>query len=227
MVCAVTRWIPRWIGLLAFCSLPLLAGTCVTDTLFDYEALGVTGCQLGALTVNNFGYSNVSGLTIPDTAITVTPTFTTGSWTLMFSSSDFDVTGTDSSVDLLTYTFDPGDIRSLEDILNAHSPVFPGLAQITTEDCEDAAFVGATCSTSTDTIVVSDDGHTLTSPASVSFTPGVGTVGIRDTIELDANGASSEFSSFENTTAVPEASTVVPCLLLACLGLCRRCFQRS
>jgi hypothetical protein len=220
--------VPRWIGLLAFCTAPLLAGTCVVDTLANYVALGATGCQIGGLTVDNFNYSPVSGdVTIAASDITVTPSFTTGTWTLMFSSGDFNVSGNDSAVYLLAYTWDPGDIRSLEDILNANSPVYPGLAEISTEDCEDAAFVGSVCSTHTDTITVSDNGRTLISPASVSFSPTVGTLGILDTIELDGNGQSSEFSSFENILATPEASTAVPCLLLACVWLCRRRFQRS
>jgi len=52
-------------------------------------------------------------------------------------------------------------------------------------------------------------------------------LGIRDTIELDGNGASSEFTSFENLLTVPEPSTLEPCLLLAALVLGRLRFQRS
>src|SRR5581483_4644374 len=154
-----------WVGLLAVVAVPgLAAPLCTTTTLNNYEALGSGGCQIGGLTVVNFSYSFVSGsATIPDTSITVTPTFVGNQFGLTFSSPNFSVTGSASAVYLLAYTWDPGDIRSLEDILNANSPVFPGLAQITTVDCRDAAFTGSTCPNSTDTLVVSDNGLTLVS----------------------------------------------------------------
>jgi len=218
----------RWICLLALSIAPGFASSlCVTGTLASYEALGAGGCMIGSLTVDNFSYSFISGtVTIPDTSIIVTPTMGLDSVALTFASADFSVSGADSAVYLLAYTWDPGDIRSLEDILNANSPVYPGLAQITTEDCEDAAFSGSICPTSTDTIVVSDNGVVLNSPSSVSFSPPVGILGIRNTIELDGNGASSEFASFENLLTVPEPSMLAPCLLVATLMLRRQRFQR-
>lgn len=222
------RLFPNWLALMVLATAPGFATSlCVTGTLASYEALGAGGCTLDGHLVKSFSYSMISGtVTIPDTSIIVTPSVGFDSMWLTFSSTDFSVSGTDSAVYLLAYTWDPQDIRSLEDILNANSPVYPGLAMITTEDCEDAAFSGAACPTSTDTIVVSDDGHTLISPTSVSFSPPLTVLGIRDTIELDGNGASSEFTSFENLLTVPEPSTLEPCLLLAALVLGRLRFQR-
>lgn len=225
----MSRLLPRWLSFLAICAAPGLAGTvCATGTLASYEALGSGGCQIGGLTVNNFSYAFVSGaVTIPDTSITVTPSIVGGTLGLTFSSSQFNVSGSQSAVYLLTYTWDPGDIGSLEDILNGNSPVFPGFAQISTVDCEDAAFSGATCPTTTDTVAVSDNGITLNSLNSVSFSPTIGTLGIRDTITLDGNGASSEFTSFENQiTTTPEPSAAAPCLLLGVLMVRRLRLKR-
>lgn len=210
--------LPHWVCLLVICPALGLAGpVCTTTTLDNYEALS-SGCTIGSLTVKDFTYSFVSGsATIPNTSITVTPSIGSNTLGLIFSSPDFSVTGSASAVYLLAYTWDPGDIRSLEDILNANSPVFPGLAKITTVDCEDAAFSGSSCGTSTDMIVVSDNGVTLSSPVSVSFAPPVGTLGMRNTIELDGNGASSQFTSFENLLTVPEPSTIGVGLLIGLL----------
>ena len=225
--CGMLRWSPLWFCLFAVCSTSGLATPlCVTDTLANYIALGAGGCQVGGLTVVNFGYSYVSGdVSISDADITVTPS--TGAFIgLKFSSSDFSVSGSDSAGYQLSYTYDPGDIRSLEDILNATTPVFPGFAQITTEDCENSAFSGAICPTTSDTFSVSDNGITLNSPASVTFSPPLSTLGILDTIELDGNGASSEIAGFGSDLTVPEPSTAAPCLLLVALLLRRRRFQR-
>ncbi len=223
------RPVCKCLGLLSVFGLPLLAAPmCVSTTLDVYEALGSGGCQIGGLVVKNFTYSFVSGSpVVPDTAVTVTPIVSGESLTLDFTSPDFTVSGSTSTVYLLAYTWDPGDIRSLEDILNANSPVPPGFAQITTVDCRDAAFIGSTCPTSTDTLIVNDDGITLNSPASVSFSPPVGILGIRNTIQLDGNGASSEIGGFENRITLPEPSAALPLLLLAPLLLRRLRLKRT
>jgi hypothetical protein len=224
----MSRLLPRWLCVLTICSVPgLAASVCVTDTLSDYIALGATGCQLGVLTVTNFNYSYVSGdVIIAASSITVTPSTAPDLVGLMFSSTDFSVPNTDSAVYSLGYTFDPADIRSLEDILNADPPTYPGLAQVTTVDCENAAFSPG-CSTSTDTVVVSDNGLSLNSPNSVAFSSPVTTLGIENTIDLDAtSGGSAEFTSIENQLTLPEPSTAVPCLLLGALVLGRLGLQR-
>jgi len=213
--CGMLHCLPRWLCFLAICSVPAMATPlCVTGTLDTYIALGAGGCQIGGVTVVNVSYTFVSGtISIPDTDITVTPSSGSDLIGLTFSSSDFSASGTNSAVYMLSYTWDPGDIRSLEDILN-DPPSFPGLAQITTVDCEDAAF-SPTCLTSTDTLVVSDNGVTMVLDDSVSFSPTVGTLGIQNTIELEGNRTGTgEFTSFENQIGVPEPSTIVPCLLL-------------
>jgi hypothetical protein len=222
------RLLPRWLCFLAVCSAPGVAGTiCVTDTLANYQALGLGGCQIGGLTVKDFSYDFVSGtVTIPASSITVTPSTVGDTLGLTFSSAQFNLTGSASSVYRLAYTWDPGDIRSLEDILNNDPTVSPGLARITTLDCEDAAF-SPTCLTTTDTLVVLDDGSHPILTDSVSFLPPVGTLGIQNTIELHANTSGiAEFTSIENEITIPEPSTVAPCLLVALLMLRRLRFER-
>jgi len=163
---------------------------------------------MGPFTVKDFSYSSVStNVAITDSDITVTPVFGPDSFGLLFSSTLWNISGSQFAHYLLAYTWDPGSIRSLEDILNTSTPVAPGVAKITTDACRDAAFVGAFCSTTVDTIVVSHDGITPNLVAAVNYSPPIGTIGIRNLIELDANGASSQFDSFSNTVFVPEAGS--------------------
>src|ERR1035438_375610 len=110
------RSLPRWLGVLAICSAPGLAATiCGTDTLANYVALGSGGCQIGGLTVTGFSSPFVAGtVSIPDTSITVTPSVVGDTLGLTFSSSLFNLSGSDSAKYMLDYTWDPGDIRSLD-----------------------------------------------------------------------------------------------------------------
>src|SRR5215469_6120352 len=178
-------------------ALRLSASLCVTDTLANYEALS-SGCSLGSFTLTGFSDTQVSGsVIIPDSSITVTPAVGLGTLSLTFSSSAFNLSAPDSAVYLLGYTWDPGDIRSFEDILNANSPVFPGFAQISTELCENSAFSGASCPNAIDSLSVFDNGNTANLQSFFNFSPDLATVGVRDTITLDATaGGSSEFRSF-------------------------------
>jgi hypothetical protein len=215
----------RFLVLLFLASAPaLMAGPCVIDTLNNYEALGATGCQVGGLTIKDFTYTFVSGdVTVADTSITVTPTLGLG-LDLKFSSTGWNIsTSGHSSKYVLAYTWDPGDIRSLEDVMNTSTPVFPGFAQITTDMCLDAAFTpGPTCSTSTASMLVSHNGITANTTAITNFSPTIGTLGVRNTILLDTTGgpgASSQFDSLENTLFVPEPSTLVSGLAALALML--------
>ena len=211
----------RLLLLFTFCALPsLFAAACAPALLSVYDTSGFT-CQVNAYTVKDFVYSQISGtILIPDTAITVTPVFGVNTLGLQFSSNQFTVSGTDTAKYLLAYTWDPGDIRGFTDFLDTDPPVFPGLAKISTDLCEDAAFIGPLCSMTTANVTVSDNGVTLIHSASVAFSPSIGTVGVRNTIELDGNGASAVFTSFTNDLVVPEPATSIGCLLaLGLLGL--------
>jgi hypothetical protein len=188
----------------------LSAGICVSQSLANYIALGATGCQIGSVQADNFSFSTISSTVIILAGdITVTPVVAGNMLELMFTSSKFNISGTDAAKYLLAYTIDPGDIRGMEDIMNANSPVFPGFASVTTLACKDAAFTGAVCPTSTASLMTSDDGVTANLFDSTSFTPSIGTVGIRNTLELDANGMSSEIGGFSNVLITPEPATFV------------------
>ncbi len=204
------------LSLLACAGAPRLsASLCVTDTLANYVAS--SGCTLGEFTLQGFTYMQISGtVTIPASSITVTPLISGDLRSLTFSSASFNLSFPDSSVYLLGYTWDPGDIRSFEDILNANSPVFPGFATIDTSLCENAAFTGATCANTIDTLQVTDNGISSTLTDTFVFSPGISIVGVRDRITLDATaGGSSEIASFVNQIVVPEPSA----WLVAPLGL--------
>src|SRR5437764_1493369 len=135
------------------CAPYLRASACTTSPLSVYDSAGFT-CQLGPFTMADFTYTFLAGtFTVPDTAITVTPLNGTDFFAMEFSSTQFSATGSDFTRYLLAYTFDPAPIRSAEDILN-DPVIFPGLVQITTDICRDAAFTGAVCPTSTATLQV-------------------------------------------------------------------------
>jgi hypothetical protein len=180
----------------------------MTDFLSNYIALGATGCQVGSLTVDNFSFTTIaSTVTILASNITVTPVVAANTVELSFTSPQFNISGSDMAQYLLAYTWDPGDIRGMEDIMYANSPVFPGFASVTTLACKDAAFTGAVCPTSTATLLVTDNGITANLMDSTTFSPPIGIVGVRNTLELDANGASSEIGGFSNLLTVPEPAT--------------------
>ncbi len=200
----------------------LSAGICVSGSLANYVALGATGCQIGSLQAVDFSFTTIaSTVTILAGDITVTPVLTGNMLEFMFTSAKFNISGTDTAKYLLAYTVDPGDIRGMEDIMYANSPVFPGFASVTTLACKDAAFTGAVCPTSTASLMTSDDGVTANLFDSIAFSPSIGTVGIRNTLELDANGASSEIGGFSNVLITPEPATWVSGLL-AFVWLSRR-----
>ena len=185
----------------------LPASPCVAgNTLDTYIALGVTGCTIGPQTVNNFSFSVFSTTgsvtLVSDTDITVTPTFGSGSYGIVFASSGF-VTGAGTVDYLLGYTWDSIPIRGMEDALDP-----PTNVDIVTSGCEGVAFVGTSCS-GTETSVDVNPGQ-LTD--SVSFTPTT-ILGISNSISLSENAS---FGSIETDASVtPEPAS----FLFAAFGL--------
>jgi len=186
----------------------LSASVCVTDPLSSYIALGATGCQIGSMNVVNFSFSTIlSTVIILASDITVTPVIANDTLELTFTSPQFNLSGSDIAEYLIAYTWDPGDVRGLEDVMDANSPVFPGFASLTTTICEDAAFIGSVCPASTTTLMVSDNGITANLIDATTFSPPIGIVGVSNVIELNANGASSEIGGFSNVVILPEPAT--------------------
>jgi hypothetical protein len=184
----------------------MIAAPCTTAALSVYDAVSFT-CTLGPFTVTNVTYAYVSGTVIPDTAITVTPLTNPLSFGLKFSSSAWTVSGSASSDYNLTYTWDPGTIRSLDDFLD--DPVTPpGLASITTSVCPNANF-SAGCLGET-SITVFDDGISPSKSASDPFIPPLNTVGVQNTILIEGGGAggNATFTDFGNVVDIPEPNSI-------------------
>jgi hypothetical protein len=228
----------RLLFLLSFGAAPgLFAAACAPAALSVYDTSGFTCTQtLGpnTFTVKDVTYSLISGtVAIADSDITVTPVFGSDTLGLMFSSSKFNVTGSDSAKYLLTYFWDPGDIRGFFDILD--DPVVPpGLAKIATDFCFNGEF-GVACPPATGTVTVFDNGttsHLLDSSAPLSGAcEPLCTFGVQNTIELDGGGAggSAEFTDFVNDMVVsPEPGTWMGGWLVLALILPRfwRCWAK-
>jgi hypothetical protein len=203
------------------------APVCISgNSLASYGALGSAGCTVGPVTAKDFLFSVLSsgGGVIPITAadITITTEPTAPNFGLLFSSLGFSVTGTEFVTYLVGYTWDPsGDIRSASDVLD------PGQADIVTNLCVGAEFVGATCSGTALSLHVFE-GATTQLTDSIQFA-GVATLGVRDNISLDANGGSASFNSLSNQTMVPEPAYgpwTTACLLVLA-GLRRRWARKT
>jgi hypothetical protein len=222
----------RIIGLLFLCAISCVptvrAANCIPDLLSNYIALGAIGCEIGNFTVKDFAWTNLGGIAISDAAVQVTPSII-GLYlhSLRFSSSQFAVSGQDSIQYLLGYTWDPDDIRSLEDVMSPNSPVAPGTAMVTTDYCEDSEFIAGVCPTTLTTLTVFDFDTSSDLFDSAPFTTPVCAVdvrvcvaGVENTIELYANGSTSDFEFFENhLVTVPEPSTWGGGLLAIALAL--------
>jgi hypothetical protein len=233
--------------LFAFGAVPgLFAGPCASALLSVYDTSGFTCTQtLGSytFTAKDVSYTLISGtIAIADTDILVTPVSGVTSvygapqpyFGLEFSSGKFSVTGSDTAKYLLTYFWDPGDIRGFVDILD--DPVVPpGLAKIATDFCFNGEF-GVACPPATGTVTVSDNGTTphlvdKSVPLSGPCNP-LCTIGVQNTIELDGGGAggSAEFTDFVNQVVVgPEPGTWTGGLLVLAIlaGRFRRRGARS
>ena len=186
----------------------LAAGPCLPGgTLSSYEALGATGCTIGPQTVSDFTFSVVSvgggAVAVADTNIFVTPTFGPDYYGALFASTDFVVTGTGFVNYLIAFTWDSIPIHGMGDVLD------PGNANILTDGCVGAAFVGTSCSGTSVSVTVNPSQLTDT----VFFSP-TAILGVRNNISLGPGDSS--FGGIEDDAYVtPEPAS----LLLAALGL--------
>jgi len=181
-----------------------LPATCIATTLSNYIALGATGCSLDHVAFVGFAFTVVAfgGGAAPVSAsdITVTPTVIDEHYGLNFSSTQFAASGSEFVTYLLTYTVDPHPILTFSDELQVESPVFPGLVSVTTDLCLNAPFAPS-CLGSPAAVTVFDNGITAQLLDSVVFppTPPGNVLGIRNSISLQANGSSADFSSLTNS----------------------------
>jgi hypothetical protein len=184
---------------------------CIEATLARYLALE-GGCSVGdEIGFSDFSFSVIvsGGGAVPIGAsdITVTPTLVGDQAILAFASSGFSVTGSGFVTYLLAYSIDPHPILGgFDDFLIADSPTFPGLASITTDLCLGALFIEGCSEPGTpESLRVFHNGITSQLTDGVTFPP-LALIGVRNTIELQANGANADFLGFSNgvTSTVPE-----------------------
>jgi hypothetical protein len=183
-----------------------------------YTALGPEGCTVsGNVKVMDFSFTldEASTVAIGEDDITVEP-LVLGSieFGLRFNYGGFTVTGSDLLRFTIEYVWDPSDIRTVEDVLETNSPVFPGEARVDTQVCPGSGFP---CTSQVLRMFVQDNGMIQKHFDSVSIIPPQTVVGLRNTFTLDANTTgSADFAAFQNQiTLIPEPATS----LMAAAGL--------
>jgi hypothetical protein len=207
---------------------------CMAQNLADYELL-VNGCIIGTnptFTYKDFTFQVLSSTNYPLASVAqlaqeidVSPIFSVDrQLSLNFSSSLFSVgVGPGQSVEyLIGYTVDPPpppEIIRIDSQMKTDPPVFPGIAEVTTDLCVYAAFDGANCTGIGVPVSLSvfDNGKSsMLSAQTPDFSPPAVILGVRDIISLNggATGSASftSFGSGTGITGIPEPSTV---LLLA------------
>jgi hypothetical protein len=199
------------------CATPLVpTPACVTAPLSSYLALE------GACSIDEeFGFSGFSfsvvsiggGATpLSPSSILVTPSMAGLDRSLTFSSDAFSVTGSEFATYLISYDIDPHPIiRGFDDVLDVQTPTFPGLASVTTDLCLTATFTESACLPPgvSATLNVFSNGISAQLFDSVTF-PQLALIGVRNTIDLRANGANADFRSFTNSAVfVPEPASLV------------------
>jgi hypothetical protein len=207
------------------------AALCVPGTLAIYILLPPAGCTIaGNVKVTDFEFDVVAvSEPVPAASdIFVTPVVGPGNrYGLKFSSSAFSVAGADFATFEVRYIFDPADIRSLEDIMTASSPVAPGLARVDTFGCLGSGYVPS-CPGAEVHLIVFHNGISFVDTDQQSIAPPQSILGIRNVINLQANGAFADFDSIENAVYLPEPGSWATVLAaLAAVLVFRRRFQIS
>ncbi|HEY6342364.1 MAG TPA: PEP-CTERM sorting domain-containing protein [Bryobacteraceae bacterium] len=201
----------KLVSLWALAAAPMVLATpCTTGTLASYIALGSTGCMDGIFNVEDFTFDVIS-TAIPITAddITVAPSTTSDNFSLQFSSSLFDLSGTNSIDVQIGYLWDPADIGSIREAMG-DPPVFPGESSVTIDACENANFVANVCPTTLETALLFDNQQVRILNATIIFPPGVTSLGMEDTVYLAGNGTgSADITNFSDTVVTPEPATFV------------------
>jgi hypothetical protein len=208
--------------------------SCGVDTAAAYSNLS-NGCTLSlygnTFTLKSFDFQSSNDLGyrfVDDLDVMVTPLVQDGQLRLAVSSSHFSVTSVAGPQRLLAkfeYVLDPPP-PILEDLsmeMDAQSPVFPGFANIFTEVCANALFVGNYCDEQYyRSFYLNHLGYPSGDPRNilngrVTF-PLTYQIHVRTTITLDANGGSSQIDGFRYASQpVPEPATGV--LVLAAAGV--------
>lgn len=219
-------------GLLLFGAMASASTTCTQASLQTYIDYGMTGCTAGLFTMKDFTWDNFFG-TVPVSAddVIITPVVSGSSVGITFSGiaeSTFSVAGEDKIKAMLSYYIDPPppilDDFSLS--MNANSPVAPGTATIDALVCAGARFTGG-CTANGGTLVGATLEHVgagTPPPIVVPFPMPVNQLDVRLTIELLANGSTSQItggSQVASTVPEPGAALLAGAGLLGLAGLTR------
>lgn len=231
-------YLQRIVALFALAGIPLIAApvACSTASAAYYEGLG-EGCTSGPFTFKNFNWFSVTGpeyVTVASSDVFLSPSFTGNQVSVSLNSDALNISGTSRITANLEYTVDPPppilDDFSLE--LEANSPVFPGLARITSLICAGDLFSNGCTAGVVRTLTVQhlgdgNPGNVLF--ASVDFPFAVNLIDVRTTLVLEANGKSSQIDGFVQSTVpssdspVPEPATALATMMgLGLIGLVRR-----
>lgn len=222
----------KLVSLWALAAAPVILATpCTTGTLDSYIALGSTGCMNGIFNVEDFTFTVIS-TTIPIAAnnINVSPMATANNFALQFNSSLFNVSPSDSIKVQIGYSWDPGDIGSISEVMD-DPPVKPGVSSINIDACENAFFISGICPTTLATAMLIDDPQNgkRTLNATIIFPPGVTSLGMEDTIFLAGNGCNAtvcaDITDFRDTVVTPEPATLP--LVPAAVGVLFACRRRT
>ena len=203
------------------------APLCVPDTLAAYMLLvPAQGCTIAdSVKVSDFEFDVVgfSGAPLDASEILVTPVIGPSARYALNFSAAFSVTGSEFETYEIRYIFDPNDIRSLEDVMTANSPVAPGLASVDTFGCLGSGYA-PNCPGPEVSLNVFHNGVMFVPVDQAAVVPPQVILGIRNVIDLQANGASADFTSIENAVyLVPEPATWITVLAgSAILALRRR-----
>jgi hypothetical protein len=199
---------------LQFASLLGAVPACTTATFDVYEGLAATGCTIDNFVYKNFVFQTLSAtggaIPITSSAITVTPTSGGGNLNLQFTSSGFNISGTQFVQYGLDYTVDPLPpvIIRFDDEMFAESPVAPGTADINTNLCIGALFGGpGACGPGGTPLSLSVFHHgtpTSTKLFDDVMFAGTNLVDVQNTITLAANGSTSQITGLGNVTGIPE-----------------------
>ena len=204
-----------------------IAAVCTPGSLDTFIALGASGCEVGAFSVKNFSFSSQSGdnfVQVAPSDVDVNAALVGGSVQVNFGSDKFDITGDQRISAFLDYTIDPQP-PILDDMgiaFSAFSPVAPGFARLSADICAGGLLSNSCQGGAFARLDLADFGHGNPNnvlSALFKFPNPVSLVDVRLSLDMQANGASSQIDGIGTVTdVVPEPSTFATVFGAALLG---------
>jgi hypothetical protein len=204
-----------------------IAAVCTPGTLDNFIALGASGCEVGAFSVKNFSFSSQTGdsfVPVAASEVNVNAALVGGSIQVNFGSDRFDITGDQKISAFLDYTIDPQP-PILDDMgfsFSSFSPVAPGFARLSADICAGGLLSNSCQGGAFARLDLADFGHGNPNnvlSALFKFPSPVRLVDVRLSLDMQANGASSQIDGIGSVTdVVPEPSTFATVFGAALLG---------